>query len=85
MLVKLEFFGPIGDRIGEHPAIMTLNCRPETAAGLIAELAGRLENGSVLNDPHLRVAINDRLISQNESIELGEGDRITVLSPFSGG
>lgn len=85
MEVKLEFFGAISDRIGDHPAALTLDPCPHTPGVLISELADRLANGGALRDPHLRIAINDQLVTADQKITLGDGDRIAILSPFSGG
>lgn len=85
MKIKLEFFGPVRDRIGDYPATLTLDACPQTLDALVATLAGRLENGDVLLDPHLRIAINDQLVTRQQTLTLGEGAHIAVLSPFSGG
>lgn len=85
MKVILEFFGPVRDRMSDSPGTLTLDPVPHTFDALILMLADRLENGSVLRDPHLRFAINDELVTADGKITLGDGDRIAILSPFSGG
>ncbi len=85
MQVKLEFFGPVRDRIGGVPDTLILDVSPPSLDRLAAILASQIENGDVLRDPHLRFAINDQLVTPEQRIKLGEGDRIAILSPFSGG
>lgn len=85
MKVRLEFFGAVRDRMKHCPATLTLEPGAQTLDALVAMLADRLGEGDVLRDPHLRIAINDQLATPGEMIALGEGDRIAILSPFSGG
>jgi len=85
MRLNLEFFGPIGDQVGNHRTKLTLDGAPKTVADLVEQLASQLENGGALRDPHLRLAINDQFCGKTDAIVLNDGDHIAVLSPFSGG
>lgn len=85
MKISLEFFGPIRDRVETAPDILELDSPPATLEALIEMVACQLSAEHALRGPHLRIAINDQLYPGNETISLKEGDRIAVLSPFSGG
>jgi molybdopterin converting factor small subunit len=83
--IELEFFGPIGDRLCEAGGSIELASDPATAGDLLDRLAGKLSGGEALRDPHLRLAINDRLVDRGAPVQLKDGDRVAILSPFSGG
>lgn len=85
MQLVLEFFGPIADRMREAGGPVTLDTPPGLASELIDQLAQTLPGGESLQDPHLQLAINDELVTSGSAIALAEGDRIAILSPFSGG
>lgn len=85
MQIELEFYGPIQDRLGGARRSAELDGRPATLASLLDQLADRIDGGDCLHDPHLRIAVNDRLVDRNAQLDLANGDRIAFLSPFSGG
>ncbi len=85
MQVSLEFFGPIADRMRDANSTATLEASPADARELIDMLVQTLPGGESLQDPHLQLAINDELVTAGSAIALAEGDRIAILSPFSGG
>lgn len=85
MKLTLEFFGPLQDRMGNASAQIDLDRAPQSLADLLSLLTGKLDNSAPLQDPHLRVAINDELCPSADSLSLADGDRVAFLSPFSGG
>jgi molybdopterin converting factor small subunit len=85
MKLTLEFFGPLQDRMGGPSARIELDNAPQTLPELLKLLTGKLDDVAPLQDPHIRMAINDTLCQQAETLSLADGDRIAFLSPFSGG
>jgi len=85
MKVWLEFYGPVRDRVGTPPGALEVDTVPTTLEALVNFLANKLKAGDALHDPHLRIAINDQICGKGETLTLKDGDRIAVLSPFSGG
>jgi len=85
MKLAIEYFGPVGDRMGPGSDTVTLDDRSVSLESLIDRIAKQLENGEAIRDPHLRIAINDQLCGKTDILTLNDGDRIAFLSPFSGG
>lgn len=85
MRLQIEFFGPIQDRFGQASLQLEATTAPTSRDALIDLLADAHDSAAALRDPHLQLAINDVLIPAGMSLQLGDGDRIAFLSPFSGG
>ncbi len=73
-MVRVEFLGPIA-----REAL-------EIDASSVQEIADRLREDETLREwlPKCAVALNDEMIS-DLSIELKDGDRVTILPPVCGG
>ncbi len=73
-MVRVEFLGPIA-----REAL-------EMDASSVQEIADRLREDETLREwlPKCAVALNDEMIS-DLSIELKDGDRVTILPPVCGG
>jgi len=85
MQFELEFFGPLQDRLGSRTAIIRTPSAPTSIDDLITLIAETTRGGEALRADHIRLAINDRMVSRNAPLSLGDGDRIAFMSPFSGG
>ncbi|ABI66998.1 MoaD/ThiS family protein [Maricaulis maris] len=85
MQFELEFFGPLQDRLGARTDTMRTTAAPVTVDDLIALVAESKPGGDALRAPHIRLAINDKMIARNAPLSLADGDRIAFMSPFSGG
>ena len=73
-MVRVEFLGPIARE------------SLEIEASSVQEIADRLKGDESLREwlPKCAVALNDEMIS-DLSIELRDGDRVTLLPPVCGG
>ncbi|GJL97051.1 MAG: hypothetical protein DHS20C06_08680 [Hyphobacterium sp.] len=85
MNLTLEFFGPLQDKMGCPSTRIQLENAPQTLSQLLELLNGKLDDIAPLQDPHIRLAINDALCPSTETLSLTDGDRVAFLSPFSGG
>jgi molybdopterin converting factor small subunit len=80
MTAKLEFYGAIGDAMGRERMIELTD--GSTISRVLTQLSRESQVFSAAA-PGLRVALNDRIVERDA--EVGNGDVIAFLPPFSGG
>lgn len=85
MRFEFEFFGSLQDRMGGRVVQVETDVAPTTINGLIGLVAQSTDDRDALLAPHIRLAVNDRIISGGAVPDMGDGDRVAVMSPFSGG
>ncbi len=81
MRVKVLFFGPLADEMGEREAV----CEMPSGARL-ADLRRHYENlrpALTAWRGHIQISVNREI--QNDALQLAEGDEIAFLPPASGG
>jgi len=77
--VTVKFYGFLGGRRGTHTE--TYETEAETARQLLHEIQA---NGTLsLSTNIVKAAVNDEFVDWDAPIK--DGDRITLLPPFSGG
>lgn len=85
MRVSIELYGPVSDSMRNVDSAIDIEPSPRSLDALRDVLSCALPDGDALKAPHLRIAINDVLIGPDSTLELKDGDRVAILSPFSGG
>jgi len=85
MQLELEFFGPLQDQIGHRSTRINTDQPPDTLDSLIDLITETQHGRDALRAPHVRLAVNDRMVARNAPLILTNGDRIAFMSPFSGG
>ncbi|WP_370174054.1 MoaD/ThiS family protein [Leeuwenhoekiella palythoae] len=79
MEVTLKYFGQLVDVLGTHEE--TRGIEQNTSAALLDHLK---KNNAIGHIP-FQLAINQKLIDQDENVKLKEGDVIALLPPYAGG
>lgn len=85
MQVEIEFFGPVQDQAGTNSMVLDLSADTASLDDVLAALSSALPDGAKIDTHLLRFARNDELIADRATIKLENGDRLALLSPFSGG
>lgn len=83
MVVKLLYFGRIGDRVGKREETLTLPKKVATVSALKSWLDQRYDLQGLLNEPAIQVALNQTLILND--IALNGHEEIGFLPPVGGG
>ncbi len=85
MQLEFEFFGSMQDRLGVRSKRVETDVAPTTIDDLIGLVARSADDREAMQAPHIRLAVNDRIINQDTLPDVRDGDRVAVMSPFSGG
>ncbi len=85
MRLEFEFFGSLQDRMGGRTMQVEADIAPTTIDGLMGLVTQSARDRAALQAPHIRLAVNDRIIARDSLPDMRDGDRIAVMSPFSGG
>ncbi|EAQ48623.1 MoaD/ThiS family protein [Leeuwenhoekiella blandensis] len=79
MEITLKYFGQLVDVMGTHEETRPVDC--STTLALLEQLK---KNNAISHIP-FQLAINQKLIDQDEAVSLHDGDVIALLPPYAGG
>lgn len=83
MMIKVAFFGALGDIMGRERTI-DIDGKPATIRAIVDILcAGNESFAAAFEKSRVKVALNNSIASLDEKV--GDGDEIAILPPFSGG
>lgn len=79
MKLTLKYFGQLVDVTGSHEE--SRNMTAENTQDLLNEL----QTQYAISHIPFQLAVNQKLIDTEESIQLNEGDVVALLPPYAGG
>ena len=79
MKITLKYFGQLVDVFGNHEEQRTIKFATTT------ELLKHLKENNAISHIPFQLAINQKLLDNEDSVELNEGDVVALLPPFAGG
>lgn len=82
-MIKIAFFGALGDIMGRERTI-DFDSEPATIRAVVEMLCAENEGlGAAFEKSRVKVALNNSIVPLEEKVR--DGDEIALLPPFSGG